>query len=329
MISDRAYLEVVVNGNCLICYDTRDSFEIDTEALGRADFYFKRSYSDQYVDNLSYKEKIFPLGLNFVVYAAGLDIFLLKRMSLQRRNILKFRNLLLGIGLDRLFGGRIYVDRFDKVALYPDLSLPPKILFMTRAFDPVIAKSKEKYEEIEFLNHTRAKCIRSLRREFGTRFVGGFVKEDYAIAKFKDCVLFNHGLSKKQNYMKQNYMALLKQFPICVATTGLHGSIGWKMAEYVAHGKAIVTEKLNYRVPGRFERGTNYLDFMVPEDCVSAAVELFDECDLRSEMMLNNYRYYESYVKPDSLIMNTLGTATYRAASTELTRAQTVAPCPT
>jgi hypothetical protein len=304
LISDGAYLEVVVNGTRRIYYDTHDSFEIDTEALSRVDFYFKRSYSDQIINNLSYKEKIFPLGLNFVVYAAGLDILLLNRMSLQRRNILKLRNLLLGIGLDRLLGGRIYVDRFDRVALYPDLLLPPKILFMTRAFDPVMARSKTKREEREFLNDTRAKCIRLMRRELGNRFVGGFVHEDYAVAQFKDCLVEN-AMSDKQNYMK-----IMRQFPICVATTGLHGSIGWKMAEYVSHGKAIVTEKLNCRLPGRFERDTNYLDFIVPEDCVRAASKLCDEDDLRFEMMLKNYRYYESYVKPDSLILNTLAIAT-------------------
>lgn len=39
---------------------------------------------------------------------------------------------------------------------------------------------------------------------------------------------------------------MVKESDICITTTGLHRSIGWKFAEYIAASKAIVTEKLNY-----------------------------------------------------------------------------------
>jgi hypothetical protein len=104
-------------------------------------------------------------------------------------------------------------------------------------------------------------------------------------------------------------MKLLKRFPICIATTGIHGSIGWKIAEYVSYSKAIVTERLNYRVPGNFEKELNYLEFVSPEDCVESAVRLFQDYKLRCQLMINNYRYYQSYLRPDSLVMNTLAIA--------------------
>lgn len=40
-------------------------------------------------------------------------------------------------------------------------------------------------------------------------------------------------------------MRLMKQSRICIATTGLHDSIGWKFAEYVVAGRTIVIEPLN------------------------------------------------------------------------------------
>ena len=101
-------------------------------------------------------------------------------------------------------------------------------------------------------------------------------------------------------------MKLLREFPIGIATTGLHGSIGWKLAEYVSYSKAIVTEKLNYRVPGHFEKELNYLDFVSPEGCVESAARLFQNYSLRCQLMINNYRYYQSYLRPDSLVLNTL-----------------------
>jgi hypothetical protein len=319
--SARAYLEVVVDGSCRLAYDTHDSFEIDPQELARVDVYLKRSYADSFVATLPYKEKVRPLGLNFGVYAAGYDCLLLRRAALQERKLLKFRNVSLGFGLDRIFGGRLYVDRADKVGVYPDTRLPAQIIYMTRAFDPMIGRSQEKREEIENLNATRAQYIRSLRAEFGKSFTGGFAHEDYAVTKFRDCLVTERALATKYNYMKT-----LTRFPIGVATTGLHGSIGWKLAEYVAYGMAIVSEKLNYRVPGSFEAGRHYLESTTPQDCVDAAAKLVHDRDLRVAMMIRNHRYYESHVRPDALVRNSLAIAAEALVSPAMRSAACEAP---
>jgi hypothetical protein len=301
--SEAPYLKALINDHHVIYYDTHDGFEIDHEALKEVDFYFKRSYSDREISSLKDKHKIFPLGLNCEVYAKRFDVSLLQRGTLQS-GIAKLRNLLIATKLNHALGQRIHVDRVDHQAGYPDFSGSPKILFMTRAFGPEFAKSKEKQEEIDSLNHTRAQCIRRLKAEFREDFLGGFMYEDYALAKFKDCLVPNNNLSKRRNYMQ-----LMRAFPICVATTGLHGSVGWKLAEFVSNAKAIVTETLNYRVPGHFERGENYLDFVSAEGCVESSMKLFHDPELRSKLMLNNYKYYQCYLRPDSLVLNTLATA--------------------
>jgi hypothetical protein len=303
-----SHLKVLVNKEKVVYYDTHDSFEIDGEAINEVDFYFKRSYSDTEVFKLRDKEKIFPLGLNYLVYSNGLDTFLLRRTVLDN-GFNKFYNSMIGLGLDRFPGGMIYAPRADDLEFYPDFKLPPKVLFMARAFDPKVAKSEEKRQEREILNETRAHCIRLLKREFAARFLGGFMHESYPTEKFKDCLLSDGRLATKRNYMR-----LLKEFPICVTTTGLHGSIGWKLGEYVSYSKAIVTEPLNYRVPGRFERGVNYLDFTSAEACLEAVARLFQDQELRSELMMNNYRYHQSHLRPDSLVLNTLGTVCTRGA---------------
>jgi hypothetical protein len=175
---------------------------------------------------------------------------------------------------------------------------------MTQAWDHNKARSKAKSEERDFMNNTRAQCIRLLKKEFGVHFLGGFAHSVYSNDRFRDCLLPDNKLSQKKNYME-----LLREFPICIATTGLHGSIGWKLAEYVSYSKAIVTERLNYQVPGHFQKELNYLDFVSPEDCVESAVRLFHNYNLRCQFMINNYRYYYSYLRPDSLVLNTLAIA--------------------
>ena len=151
---------------------------------------------------------------------------------------------------------------------------------------------------------TRARCLELLKKEFKTNFTGGFQHTDYALNHFKNLLLDKNEFSAKKNYIK-----VLKRHPICIATTGLHGSMGWKLAEFVSNARAIVTEALNYRVPGHFERGENYLDFVSAEGCVESSMKLFQDAQLRSKLMLNNYKYHQCYLRPDSLVLNTLATA--------------------
>ncbi|MBV1906550.1 MAG: hypothetical protein KUG75_10760, partial [Pseudomonadales bacterium] len=98
-------------------------------------------------------------------------------------------------------------------------------------------------------------------------------------------------------------------YPICVATTGLHQSIGWKFAEYIAFSKAILSETLNFEVPGKLSEGMNFLEFTSAEACVENASILMSDHELRKKLMLNNAIYYHKNMRPDNLILRTILTA--------------------
>ena len=87
---------------------------------------------------------------------------------------------------------------------------------------------------------------------------------------------------------KQNYMRIMKKSDICIATTGLHESIGWKMGEYVAAARGIVSEKLNYRVPGNFKEEKNYLVFSNIDECIDAVDRLYTSPSTLYQMKKNN-----------------------------------------
>src|SRR3712207_7964514 len=53
---------------------------------------------------------------------------------------------------------------------------------------------------------------------------------------------------------------------------------------YTTLFRSIVSEKLNYRVPGSFEAGRHYLEFTTPEECAAAAAKLVHDRDLRVAM---------------------------------------------
>jgi hypothetical protein len=185
----------------------------------------------------------------------------------------------------------------------PERAQPPRVLFMARAWDPTDdpARPAEKVEQRRQINEVRAECVRLLRKEFGAAFTGGFRHTPYALTHHKDVLLPDDRLSTKENYIR-----LLREHSIGIATTGLHESIGWKLAEYAAFSKAIAAERLRFEVPGELAAGDNYLEFDSPETCVEQTLRLFTDRGLREAMMECNQRYYEACLRPDVLMLRTL-----------------------
>ncbi len=290
--------KVILNDKITVIYDVHDWNWIDEEILSDADYYFKRSYDEEYVSQLKDGAKVYALGLNYQVVSDERNKFQLNRAAFYSGTD-KIKALVKSLHLGA-FGE---TEQLNNMHSYPAFDSPPKVLFMARAWDTDRIENKAQKDAVEQINETRAECIRLLRKEFGTRFYGGLAHDDYSNKHFKDCLLPDGDLSDKRKYLE-----ILKNFPICVATSGLNGSNGWKLGEYVAFSKAIVSEPLQFAVTGDFKKESNYLMFTDSENLISSVTRLFENRSLRLAMMLNNYRYYQSYLKPDELVLNSLAT---------------------
>lgn len=296
-----AHLTVVLNDQLTIHYDTHDAIEVDEQYLQNCDIYFKRSFSESYIGKtLKYSNKIFPLGLNYKVLSNDVDWLAVKRVfglnyKLNQKCAALFESL-------DIYNFIKATPRLKALEALP-YNLPAKALFLVTAYDPYNnpERSEFKAEERAHINESRANCIRLLRRELGDKFFGGFQQTDFTVKHYKNLLVPDNRITRKGNYLKN-----LRSYPICIATTGLHDSIGWKFAEYVALSKAIVSEKLMFEVPGDFAKDKNYLEFTTPEECVTQSLTLMEDPQLRYQMMINNARYYQSNLKPDCLILNTL-----------------------
>jgi len=299
-------LFVTINEEKVIFYDTADGPNLNEEALEVADLYFKRSYLCEDVPE-RYRLRVFPLGLNYEVYAGKVDYLEVARM-LRRKSLTNGWPIELMRWIAR-FASVSFLPTVHNMCAQPKPDQEPRVLFMARAWDPndvapgLPAEIKEDHVQI---NKTRAHCIQLLRKELGKYFYGGFAHNSYAVANYKDLLLEDAGISRKKIYI-----SILHQYPICIATTGLQGSIGWKMGEYVAFSKSIVSERLNFSVPGTFERNRNYLEFDTPELCLQQTVRLVEDKHIRRQMMENNWHYYQMNLKPDKLILGTLNIAQY------------------
>jgi hypothetical protein len=296
---------VVLNKNKTIFYDTTDGENMINEALDVSDIYFKRSYLETAIPT-EYKAKVFPFGLNFPVYKGVFDWFEFYRLYFSRRNYKESPRELIKWVLRNV--SIRYNPTVRKMHVAPKPNQEPRVLFMVRTWDPdyfpaaLADENKEMWQKTcRDTNETRALVIETLRKELGDKFYGGFAKNEHAEKNYKNLLLEDNNLSKKKNYVK-----ILHDHSICIATTGLYNSIGWKFGEYVAFSKAIVSEKLYYTVPGSFDAGKNYLEFDTAKECVKQTLNLFENDTLRRQMMENNYNYYKEYLSPDKQILRTL-----------------------
>jgi hypothetical protein len=304
-------LKVVINDSLRVLYDACDDGRIHESELADYDFYFKRSFRPDTVARLRESAKVHPLGLNYAVYGPGDQgmrrsfwSFQADQTSTKSAFLVQFvrsNGLLSELLSANQSRANCSVEHFESL---PRCTAEPRILFFTRVWDPGRISSKPALvEERQAINAMRAACVRLLRKEFGALFQGGIEPTEYARQQFADC------LATDQQTRKGNYLRALRQAEITIATMGLEQSNGWKLAEYVAGAKAIVSEKLQYAVPGDFTRGQNYLEFSSPDECVAHVAELVQNPAKRYQMMLRNYGYYHTHLRPDLLIWNTLQTA--------------------
>lgn len=297
---------VLVNANFRVIYDTHDglnwikkedeelNFNHFSKLTEEADCYFKRSYLPslkRYVGpNCSYH----PLGLNYNVIP---DRKIIRDSVIQSLNRLKepktlYRNIL-NYNVEHLTASDYEYS--------PIVHKENKVLFLCRLWE------YEKYNnapifqaQIEEINESRIRSIRACKKTFGDRFVGG-VYDDPTSQKYAPELIVSTDYTHKLNFLD-----LIKSCNICIGTTGLHNSIGWKMGEYVAASRAIISEPLQYELPGDFTAGKNFLEFENTDELVNRVDTLLSDKNKLKNMMVSNHNYYEEYVKPDKMILNSL-----------------------
>ncbi len=300
------FIEARINGH-LVGFDVCDGVDTDMDIdryfsyldTSGVEFVFLRSFSKDILRIFpqQHREKMFPLGMNYHVSfyrnplnsvrycAGGVDVKLKKLIT----NFAKF---LFGISKS------ISVKSFETKS--KSLNNPHKILFFARLWKPEDNLDNRGFEECKQINMMRISIIRKLKEKYPQSFIGGLEDTSYTRETAPDLIV-NKKFTKKKNYLKT-----MKNSDICIASMGLHKSIGWKNAEYVAAGRAIVCEQLYYDVPGDFSDGKNYLSFKNADECIEKVSILYENPKEILKMQNENKKYYNDYLKPDSIIMNAI-----------------------
>lgn len=266
-------------------YNDLDSMK---KCMDWADVYFKRSFSRE--KNQNYfpqdQEKIFPLGFNYHVTH--------RKNPINEGPLKRYLKPLQGRAPDIYFTPEVFEGTAQRI------QGQPRILFLTRLWEEETELSAAVNAERRLINESRIEIIRTLKERYGDAFVGGL--NDLPISRrLAPELIMPSGYTERRKYLK-----LLHSCDICIGTMGLHESIGWKTAEYVAAAKAIVNEDLHYSVTGDFEEGKNYLSFTTAQECIDAVQTLVEDPEKLYAMKLANEVYYRDFLKPEVLVKNAL-----------------------
>jgi hypothetical protein len=162
------------------------------------------------------------------------------------------------------------------------------VVFQTRVWEP-----HDTTDDADQVNQERVDLVRALRDALGERFVGGLVPTPFAAKNFPDAVT-PHDASRA------GYVQMSKRSLVGVYSRGLHHSLAFKLAEYLAASKCVVSTPFRNELPAPLVEGTNYLEFDGIEQCVAQCRRLLADADLAAEMRRRNREYFLREVEPAS-----------------------------
>lgn len=296
-----------------VCFDMADFCQINSvERLHECDSYFKRSYDRTYLKTIDVdlRRKVHPYGLNYAC-RSRFERHLVRRLLIYiyahsrqfGRPAASARTLKLGLrALIAKYGFDPLTPLVSDLEVKPDKPAEPVVLFQTRTWG--LNETKLGLAHHKKLNDMRVNTVRALRSEFGKRFIGGLANTKLARKHYPDVVV--------TNTKQKHYLSLVRGSLVGVTTIGLHYSTGWKLPEFLAASRCIVTEPLKFELPTPLVEGENYLSFRTPEGCVEACKRILNEPTFAQRMRQNNWQYYLREVKPSSLIWNCLRKALTR-----------------
>ena len=304
-----------------VCIDLFDGGAFASpDGLEKADVYFKRSYDSRVVQTLdpSTRQKVKRLGLNlFCLGDTDKDIAV--RTAIERRHRRnagkpltsdewRFRATLLVSSwspswLPRTVG-RHLIPRESAFRARAGVRRHERVVFQPRVYPPEMAPTAP---DILDVNEQRASLVRALRRRFGHRFIGGVCRSRFADQRYADCLT---PLPDDQ----WTYIRMLRTCSVAVVTDGIHGSIPWKVPEFLATGLCIVAEPLKYELPSPLLPGEHLLEYSTEEACLEACDRLLSNPQLRGSMEGANLAYFDTHVRAERLMARCIAIASESAS---------------
>ncbi len=273
--------------------DFRDKNDLAINALKWTDIYGKVNFNSKTSENqtlpLTLASKIVPLGPNFgiKIYNDFTLYFLLFRNFLSSKLFLNFN-----LSLRQFSTSYNWMRRREPLESYTKVNnYENDYVFHLSTF-----YTKQNHGDIA--NLQRANFIRACRKVSSIRFEGGLVHklndlsnyiqfEDVLIGQYLDGKTYNQNIRKS-----------------CVVynTPSAWGCHGWKLGEYFAMGKVIISSPFFNDVPVGIINNTNIILAKNENEVFEMLDYLVSNQDLHTKISFQSKQYFNNYISPKASI---------------------------
>lgn len=154
---------------------------------------------------------------------------------------------------------------------------------------------------MQLTNPYRATFIRTCQSLPGIQFEGGLVSTHGDIpADYAD-------VTTDKRYTLDEYFNKTMHSMFVFNTPAVHQCHGWKLGEYFAMGKAIISTPISNRLPFPFEDGKHLLVVHSEEELVDAVNRLSEDKELRYKLEASSRNIYEQYSSPAAVMRRVVG----------------------
>lgn len=152
------------------------------------------------------------------------------------------------------------------------------------------------------VNPPRGRFVRACRAARGVEFEGGFVPR-----RRRDVPGIEDVLARRA-YPFREWIWKTKASSVVFNCPAVHQCFGWKLGEFLALGKAIVTLPLSRTMPAPLLHGEHVHYVEDSEESMRAAVEkIVHDPDYRTRLERGARRYYSEHLAPERVIQSLTG----------------------
>lgn len=267
-----------------IIIDSKDSNRIDKEALNWCDKYGKINYHEETIASFESSSKIVAIGPSFGIKIW--DIFETTWYGIS--NLLKYKS---KITNKREFIAN-YWRQYKRVLLEnycPNKSMDDEVFFISSIW------AKE-----HATNNFRASFISECKKNKNLKFVGGFAPRKDGNNYGFDSLLFFKRIPLTSYLMKIKKSAFVFNTP---AVLSCHG---WKLAEFLALGKVIITSTHKNIMPEVLEDDIHVVYVESSQDIEKKIKKMITNLDFKKKLEINSRDYYERNLAPKVVIIKLL-----------------------
>lgn len=269
--------------------------------IDQFDVIAKRSFFRPEIEKLprAQQRKIIPYGINFNCGSPSIPVgrlFLNHHLLRLRLGLLKSKQsqrFLFQHQLRFLFflaNNDLSLNEADFINS-PDSPTRHDIFFVTRMFGT--------QQGLTEFSQRRIELMQALRKTFGPRFHGGIVRTRLS-ERFCPKELLRPKMSRRK------FAETLGASNVVVSTLGVGGSNPWKLGEFIAAARCIVSEPLVFELPIPLEERKHICSFTSTDHCLETCDALLSNDSLVNDMKHHAESYFLNHVTASRLILSLL-----------------------